>query len=82
MAAGELLLMEPEIGAAGDVKFSMIVSMATMWLCRVLLCIYLVRAWGFGPMAVWIGMFADWTIRSVIFSRRFVSGRWLKQSMV
>ena len=68
--------------AAGDVKFSMIVSTATMWLCRVLLCIYLVRAWGFGPMAVWIGMFADWTIRSVIFSRRFVSGRWLKQSMV
>lgn len=68
--------------AAGDVKFSMIVSTATMWLCRVLLCIYLVRAWGFGPMAVWIGMFADWTIRSFIFGWRFISGRWLKHSMV
>lgn len=68
--------------AAGDVKFSMLVSTATMWLCRVLLCVYLVRAWGFGPMAVWIGMFADWTVRSVIFGWRFVSGRWLKQSVV
>lgn len=68
--------------AAGDVKFSMFVSTATMWLCRVLLCVYLVRAWGFGPMAVWIGMFADWTVRSVIFGWRFVSGRWLKQSVV
>lgn len=68
--------------AAGDVKFSMIVSTATMWLCRVLLCIYLVRVWGFGPMAVWIGMFADWTIRSFIFGWRFISGRWLKHSMV
>lgn len=68
--------------AAGDVRFSMIVSTATMWLCRVLLCIYLVRVWGFGPMAVWIGMFADWTIRSVIFGWRFISGRWLKHSMV
>ncbi len=68
--------------AAGDVKFSMLISTATMWLCRVLLCVYLVRAWGFGPMAVWIGMFADWTVRSVIFGWRFVSGRWLKQSVV
>lgn len=38
--------------AAGDVKFSMIVSCCTMWLCRVSLCIYLCRVWGFGPIAV------------------------------
>lgn len=50
--------------AAGDVKFSMITSCCTMWLCRVSLCVYLCRVWGFGPIAVWIGMFADWTLRS------------------
>ena len=56
--------------AAGDVRFSMIVSVTTMWCCRVALCIFLVKAFGMGPMAVWIGMFADWSIRSVIFSGR------------
>lgn len=63
--------------AAGDVRFSMIVSTVTMWCCRVALCIFLVRVYHFGPMAVWIGMFADWTVRAVIFFRRFQGGRWL-----
>ena len=63
--------------AAGDVQFSMIVSTVTMWCCRVALCIFLVKVYQFGPMAVWIGMFADWTVRSVIFTGRFLSGKWL-----
>ena len=45
--------------AAGDVKFTMTVSMLTMWLCRVTLSIVLARVFGFGPIAVWIGMFSD-----------------------
>jgi putative MATE family efflux protein len=68
--------------AAGDVKFSMIVSSVTMWCCRVALCIFLVRVYNFGPMAVWIGMFADWTIRAIIFSARFISGKWLKSQVI
>jgi Na+-driven multidrug efflux pump len=68
--------------AAGDVKFSMIVSSITMWFCRVALCIFLVRVYHFGPMAVWIGMFADWTLRAIIFSSRFISGRWLKKRVL
>lgn len=67
--------------AAGDVRFSMTVSTLTMWLCRVALAIYLCRVWGFGPMAVWIGMFADWTIRAFIFSGRFLSGKWCEKSV-
>lgn len=66
------------IRAAGDVKFSMIVSVCTMWCCRVALCIFLVRVFDMGPIAVWYGMFADWTIRAFIFSGRFFSGRWIK----
>lgn len=68
--------------AAGDVKFSMIVSTITMWCCRVALCVFLVKAFGFGPMAVWIGMFADWTIRSIIFVGRFLRGKWLKTQLI
>lgn len=68
--------------AAGDVKFSMIVSCCTMWLCRVSLCIYLCRVWGFGPIAVWIGMAADWTLRSIIFTIRFHSRKWLQHRVI
>ena len=68
--------------AAGDVKFSMIVSMCTMWLCRVSLCIYLCKVWGFGPIAVWIGMFADWTLRGIIFTARFISGKWAEKTVI
>lgn len=68
--------------AAGDVKFSMITSCCTMWLCRVSLCIYLCRAWGFGPIAVWIGMFCDWTLRAIIFGFRFHSRKWLNHHVI
>lgn len=66
----------------GDVKFSMIVSTMTMWLCRVALCVFLEKVFHFGPMAVWIGMFADWTIRSFIFAGRFLSGKWLNNQVI
>lgn len=68
--------------AAGDVKFSMITSCCTMWLCRVSLCIHLCRVWGFGPIAVWIGMFSDWTLRAIIFGIRFHSGKWLNHHVI
>ncbi len=68
--------------AAGDVRFSMLTSSLTMWFCRVALCIYLIRGLGFGPMAVWIGMFADWTLRGIIFSIRFLSGKWLRHKVI
>ncbi len=68
--------------AAGDVKFSMITSTITMWCLRVALCIFLVRQYHMGPMAVWYGMFADWAVRGVIFFIRFKSGKWLHSKVV
>lgn len=67
--------------AAGDVKFSMIVSTCTMWCCRVALCIFLVKMFNLGPIAVWYGMFADWVVRSIIFTIRFLSGKWIKMQL-
>lgn len=68
--------------AAGDVKFSMIVSTISMWVFRVVLCVYLCRVQGFGPIAVWIGMFVDWTVRGIIFGIRFKSRKWLRHRVV
>ena len=68
--------------AAGDVKFSMITSCCTMWACRFCLCVFLIKRLGFGPMGVWIGMFADWTVRSIIFTWRFHSRKWLQHKVI
>lgn len=63
--------------AAGDVKFPMIVSMTTMWTCRVAIVMVLARGFGLGPVSVWIGMASDWCVRSICFFIRFRSGKWL-----
>ena len=68
--------------AAGDVKFSMISSCAVMWLCRFCLSVLLIRGLGFGPMGVWIGMFADWTVRAVLFTWRFHGRKWLEHKVI
>ena len=68
--------------AAGDVRFSMITSCVSMWVFRFCLCVFLIRVIGMGPLAVWFGMFTDWTIRGIIFIWRFHSRKWLRHKVV
>lgn len=68
--------------AAGDVKFSMLTSTLTMWCLRVVLCIFLVKTYNMGPMAVWYGMFADWAVRGIVFTLRFRGDRWLQRRVI
>ena len=68
--------------AAGDVRFSMILSSISMWVSRVGVCMFLVYVVGFvSPIAVWIGMFTDWFVRGVFFTIRFKSGKWLQHKV-
>ncbi len=62
--------------AAGDVKFSMVYSMCTMWFCRVAISIILIRFTPLGIWGMWIGMFTDWFARGMGYLLRFRSGRW------
>lgn len=68
--------------AVGDVRFSMITSCVSMWVFRFCLCVFLIRVIGMGPLAVWFGMFTDWTIRGIVFLWRFHSRKWLKHKVV
>ena len=68
--------------AAGDVKFTMTVSVLSMWFCRVLLAMILARGFGMGPMAVWIGMFADWSVRGIIYAIRLKNKKWLNHQVI
>lgn len=62
--------------ATGDVKYTMIVSVASMWTFRVVLS-YVLGGWlGFGLQGVWYGMAADWTCRGVCFIARYFSRSW------
>jgi Na+-driven multidrug efflux pump len=67
---------------AGDVKFTMIVSVASMWLCRIVVSYVLVMKLGMGVLGVWIGMFADWYVRACFYTIRFLSKKWLEQKAI
>ena len=68
--------------AAGDVRYTMICSTLSMWIFRVTLCRILIGHFGFGPIAVWIGMFVDWSVRSVLFIHRFLGDKWTKHHVI
>ena len=62
--------------AAGDVKFTMIVSGVSMWLCRVLMSLLLGNVLGWGIYGVWAAMLLDWVFRGIFFVWRFQKGKW------
>ncbi len=67
---------------AGDVKVSMIVSIISMWLGRVLVSYILVVHFNLGILGVWFGMFVDWYGRGISYLFRFKSGKWLTKKAV
>ena len=62
--------------AAGDTRFTMVVSTASMWTLRVGLGVLLGRFWGFGVLGIWMAMFADWALRMAFFLPRFLGHKW------
>lgn len=64
--------------AAGDVKFTMIVAIASMWICRVGMAYILGQGLGLGVIGVWIAMTMDWTVRAFLFTNRVRTGKWLQ----
>lgn len=68
--------------AAGDVKYTMLSGIVSMWLFRVLCSYILAVILNLGVLGVWYGMFIDWGIRSVLFVTRFLSGRWQEQKVI
>ena len=49
------------------------VSMLSMWGCRVVVGYVLGIMLGWGVVGVWMGMFADWAVRAVLFYWRMVT---------
>jgi putative MATE family efflux protein len=61
---------------AGDTRFPMIVTSASIWVIRVPLALLLGSALGMGLTGAWIGMTLDLVVRGIIYFFRFRRGRW------
>lgn len=80
--------------AAGDVRFSMVVSMSTMWIFRVFggyICalekisvfgLFSIPGLGLGIMGVWIAMGIDWLFRASLFMLHYLQGKWLNRNVL
>ena len=68
--------------SGGDAKFTMTVSIVSMWSCRVVLSYFFVQQLHMGLLGVWMGMFLDWVVRATLFAVRFFSGKWMEHSVI
>jgi len=68
--------------AAGDAKYTMLVSMFSMWAFRVAMSYLLAITLDWGIYGVWAGMYIDWLTRSVFFIVRFIRGKWKTKRVI
>lgn len=62
--------------AAGDAKVTMVISLASMWIFRIIFSYVLGGYLGMGVFGVWAAMVIDWCVRSVCMTIRYKSGKW------
>ncbi|MCM1090529.1 MAG: MATE family efflux transporter [Butyrivibrio sp.] len=68
--------------AAGDVKYTMTVSVVSMWIFRIAFAYVIAGYFQMGVLGVWIAMTIDWAVRAVFNIRRFRSNKWEGKSVV
>lgn len=64
--------------ACNDVRFTMVVSIFSMFAFRIGFSYLIGVRMGMGAVGVWIAMIIDWLFRLTLFIIRYLSGRWKK----
>lgn len=68
--------------AAGDARFTMLVAIGSMGVCRIL-CSYLFgQGMGMGLFGVWLAMIVDWLARGGLYGWRYLSGIWKTKKVI
>ena len=67
--------------SAGDVNFTMITAISSMWIFRVLSARLLGLTLGFGLRGVMWGMYIDWIVRATLFVMRYKKGTWTTKGL-
>ncbi len=63
--------------AAGDVMFSTVVSVASLFIGRIAIGYILTIVVGLGVPGVWLGMMVEWLIRALLLRHRVKGDKWL-----
>ncbi|MCI5650142.1 MAG: MATE family efflux transporter [Fusicatenibacter sp.] len=66
--------------ASSDVTFCMVLSILSMWICRIGFSYILGSVLKMGVFGVWVAMTLDWAVRAVFFAIRYKSGKWQHQT--
>lgn len=64
--------------ACNDVRYTMVVSIASMFIFRLGFSYIIGVGMGWGAVGVWTAMVMDWICRCICFILRYRSGRWRK----
>jgi Na+-driven multidrug efflux pump len=68
--------------AAGDTKYSLVLTTSAMFICRVGLAYLLGGYFGLGLYGIWIGMAADLGSRSLINTIHLKRGKWKQKKVI
>lgn len=68
--------------AAGDVRYTVMVSILSTLVVRVLLSIFFGIVLNLGVIGIAIAMVTDWTVRAIFIQRRYSSGIWKQFELV
>lgn len=68
--------------AAGDAKYTMVIGVASMFLCRVGGAYLLGTVMGMGVVGTRIAWYIDWTARIIFFVWRYRTGKWKNYRLV
>lgn len=74
--------MPNALRASGDVKFTMVVSVSSMFIFRIGFSVVLGIYFGLGAIGVWSAMVLDWICRVCFYVWRFCSKKWLNFKVI
>jgi len=67
---------------AGDVRFTTYIAILSMVAIRVVVGYVLAIVLKMGVQGIWLGMYADWVLRSICFLWRARGDKWLQKSII
>ena len=68
--------------AAGDARFTTVVSLISMWSFRIGFGYLIGIVLGYGIFGIFVVMSSEWAIRAIVFQLRFHGGRWYRNKLI